>query len=69
MGDRKRYRKYHRSEDAKIPRTTAWRIRKKQKQLLDAAATATTAAAEDSGMLNQSGAVVIQNKQLEKKEK
>ena len=52
MGDRKRYREYHRSGDAKIPRTTAWRFKKKQKQSFDGA---TTAAAEDSGMLNHIG--------------
>ena len=51
MGDRKRYREYHRSGDAKIPRT-AWRFKKKQKQSFDGA---TTAAAEDSGMLNHIG--------------
>ena len=42
----------HRSGDAKIPRTTAWRFKKKQKQSFDGA---TTAAAEDSGMLNHIG--------------
>ena len=28
MGERKRYREYHRSGDAAMPRTTAWRLKK-----------------------------------------
>ena len=32
---RKRYREYYRSTDAKVPKTTAWRLKRKQKKSFD----------------------------------
>lgn len=34
MGDRRRYKEYHRNPDIALPRTTAWRLKKKVEEPL-----------------------------------